>query len=461
MTADELKLIFALEPAQSVEALRVSSFNVPKWSDLEKDFDPLKHSIFDVIKYPSKIENGVDEFRRIALDLQGLTTRRLAQAMFTTPVLRKYSINSEVQAEEQASAILEEIYRTKNSIDGENIERCKNLNAACEFVTVWWTYDREDIVKGETTSKKLAHRTYSAQDGYTIYANVDDNGEYVSIGIEYTDTSNSGHFLVYSYTDKAEFRHYVEDNGWSLMEGSPRQLEVFPTVHTWAKKPSWGGKAGTNLVEAVEEIHSYRNLHIKRNMVPAFTLDYGEVDAKMVKVMTESKTTDSRRIIKVGKGGAFKDVTWKGADEAVNSETEAIRNAFFEMNQIPDTSFANMLKANSSADNKELVFADSKAKAKDEGGEWEKMFYKELEIVKGFCKIMFPKYSAAFDQISIRSEVRPYALRTKKDNAEYVSLGSGAMSLSTQVAILGEVDDVAQEVEAIETEQATGANFAI
>jgi hypothetical protein len=117
-----------------------------------------------------------------------------------------------------------------------------------------------------------------------------------------------------------------------------------------------------------------------------------------------------------------------------------------------------MVQSNTSAENKEMIFADAKAKAKDLGGEWERAFYEELNIVKEFAKILFPSYSTEFDMISVRIIIKPYLIRTKKENAEYVSIGSGAMSLETQVRVLDEVNDIETEVELIQEQNSASIN---
>jgi hypothetical protein len=239
----------------------------------------------------------------------------------------------------------------------------------------------------------------------------------------------------------------------------PKDLEIFPVLYMNTTEPVWGGAAGTSLVEQLEEMESYQGLYIKRNTSPTFTLDYGELQpGDTQKTDVAETSSDSRRIIKVGKGGNMQDVTWQGATEAIEARYQRLRNAFFEQIQVPDTSFSNMIKSNTSAENKELIFADSRAKAEDLGGEWEKMLFSEMEIVKAFAKIMFPSYSAALDLITARRVIKPYNVRTKKENAEYVATAGDAMSMGTKVRILDEVDDVEQEVEIIEAGASAQAN---
>lgn len=460
MTNEKLQEILAItDIGEQVEELQVSSFDVPKWDNLEPQYDPLQHSIWDTAKYPAKRDNNNnDDFKRTALALQKLAVSRIAQAMFATPTERIYNYEK-TDTLKKAVDILEQVYKVTNTIDSTNIERCKQLNATCEAVTIWKVYDKENVIEGEKATQKLSHSVYSPFNGYSIFANEDENGELLVVSIMYQDADDVEYLDTYINGDSPSFTRYVNSDGWAIAEGFPVSLEIFPVVHIWMPEPVWGGEAGTNLVEQLEEMESYQGLYIKRNALPTFTIDYGEIGSS-TKSETEESSSDSRRIIELGKGGSMNDVTWQGAEAAISARYGRIRNAFFEQVQMPDISFANLINSNTSAENKELLFSDAKAKARDLGGEWEKMFFQELEIVKKFVGIMFRKESE-LEQITIRSQIKPYSIKSKKENAEYVALAGGSMSLNTQVATLGEVDDINQEVEEIQNEQSAQSNQGI
>jgi len=388
---------------------------------------------------------------------------RIAQAMFSTPVERIYDYDINKESARKAVDILEKIYRVHNFIDSVNVERGKKLNASCEIVTVWKVFEKESIVEDEIIKYKLSSRTYSEMDGYSIYANTDENGELLVVSIGYKNKDNIEYRDVYingAEGIKQEFHRYVNKDKWALDDDvpqNPKPLEVFPVAHLPLPEPVWGGSAGTNLVEQLEEMESYQGLYIKRNALPTFTIDYGEPSGTVKSSTTES-SSDSRRIIELGKGGSMQDVTWEGAEKAITGRYNRIRNAFFEQVQMPDISFANMINSNTSAENKELLFSDAKAKARDLGGEWEQFFFEELEIVKKFVSIILPKYAKDLASISVRSSIKPYAVKSKKETAEYVNLAGGAMSLETKVRLLGDVDDVTQEVELIQNQNQADAN---
>lgn len=461
MTNEKLIEILSLPSDELIKTLvEKTNVSVPKWSDLEKQYDSTKHSIWDTIKYPAKLnDNNQDDFKRTALSLQELAVNRLAQSMFATPVKRNYTYDKESENAQLAVGIIEDLYKVRNYIDSENIERAKNLNKCCQVCTVWYVLERQQVINNIPTKFKLTHKSYCEADGYLLYPVFNEYDELLVISINYTDSADVEYFEVFTNTETPQYLRYVKsDSGWLLDTDKSTVLEIFPVIYIHSKMPAWGGVAGTNLVEQLEEMESYDGMYIKRNALPTFTLDYGDITG-MTQITTDEKSDAVRNIIKVGKGGHISDVTWTGAKDSLTNRYNRIRNSFFEQIQIPDTSFANMIQSNTSSENKELIFADAKSKAHDVGGEWERFFYDELQIVKQYAKILFPSLSAEFDSISVNCNIIPYSIKTRKENAEYVSLAATAMSLPTKVAILGEVTNVNDEVELIQSEQSQQSNF--
>lgn len=465
MLRSQLPDILALiqSPKDIISKLQVSSFDdLPKWSDLEKEYNPLKHAIItDLVSYPAKLnEKGQDEFKRTPLALQKLANSRLVQSMFATPVTRLYDYDRANESESKAVDVLENLYRIKNDIDGENIERGKKLHASCQMATIWRAYDKPTKIKGIDSKLSLTHSIYSPMDGYKLYPQIDEFGDLLIMSIEYTDTDDVNHFDVYIGGDAPTIVYYINKGGWILNDSipeNPKKLEFFPVVYSKVYEPAWGGKSGTMKVEQLEEMESFDGLYIKKNAAPAFTLDFGEIQPGSQPSSTDEKSDDSRKIIKVGKGGVMSDVSWTGAGESLDKRYSRLRNAFFEEIQIPDTSFANMIASNTSADNKELIFSDARQKAIDLGGEWNTLFRKEMEIVIEFAKIMFPSLKTALENISVRSVIKPYSVRSDKDNAEFVSVAGGSMSLRTKVALLNQVSDIDSEVQLIQEEQSAAS----
>ena len=152
MTNAELAEVIGLisSPDDLVSKLQESSFDdLPQWTDLEKQYDPQLHSIItDLITYPPKLnDKGQDEFKRTSFALQKLAVNRLVQSMFATFVQRQYDYDKDNESEQLAVDILENIYKTRNKIDKENIERGKKLDIYGHFIgTVIVSYSKVCII---------------------------------------------------------------------------------------------------------------------------------------------------------------------------------------------------------------------------------------------------------------------------------------------------------------------------
>lgn len=459
MTIEELKLILAKAPSEVIQELQKSSYSLPSWSDLQKQYDPLLHEIkVNIKRYPIKLnEFGYDDFKRIVLGLQKLAVSRIAQAMFTNPVERLWNNKPDNKREQTAVNIIEQLYRVENYSDPENVERCKRWGASCQFATIWKTYESPNEIEGEISKLKLTHTTYSEMDGYKLYPQIDENGNLLVLLILYKDSNNKDHAYIYANLETPTLQVFDNDEGWKQNVELSKTLSVFPVVYLHTSEPVWGGLPGTALVEEMEEMLSFQGLYIKKNSAPLFTQDMGDTTGMQNK-STEEKSDDARRIIRVGKGGSMRDVTWSGATGAVKLQYKTLREAFFEQVQMPDISFANMMNSNTSAENKEMLFADAKNKAQDLGGEWGRMLYNEMMLILEFAKIMFPGYATEFSRLRAKSVIKPYSIRSKKENAEYVSIAGDSMSRTTKVRVLGEVDNIEDEISEIENEITSQAN---
>lgn len=460
MTIEYLNELLSKDPESVIKELEVSDYDLPKWSDMVKQYDPKQHSIFDLTKYPVILnDNNTDDFLRTPLALQKLAVNRIAQAMFATPVERIYTYNKESDSERELVDLMEEVYRVNNNIDSSNIERAKMVNATCQVLTIWYIKEEPTLLKNIPAKYKLMHRNFSEMGGYKISVQLDDYGDILVVSMAYKDKKDVEYFDIFTNVpgNSTAYR-FIKDGGWKIADLYPKKLEVFPIVHTYINEPVWGGDSGTALVEQLEEMESYEGLYIKNNSVPTFTMDYGDIGTGQISKGVDESSNNRRRVISVGKGGGMQDVTWTGAGESLVKRYARLRNSFFEQVQMPDISFANMINSNTSAENKELLFSDAKAKARDLGGEWEYFLFQELEIIKKFMAIIYSSYSSILPTISIRSQIKPYSIKSKTENAEYVATAGASMSLETKVRVLGEVDDVAGEVNAIIEQQNTEAN---
>ena len=81
-----------------------------------------------------------------------------------------------------------------------------------------------------------------------------------------------------------------------------------------------------------------------------------------------------------------------------------------------------------------------------------------MKYVRRFCATIFPSYKNDMMMLSVLSEIVPYNVKSELNTAKYIALAGDNMSQSTKVRLLGEVNDVEQEVEAINEEARQQSN---
>ena len=467
MTAEELLVLLAGEAKDAVKGLSVSSFasSVPEWSKLDKQYDPMKHEVMtNLIAYPPKKDNEndpTDHFQRTAVGLQKLAVHQTAQALFATPVRRQYSYDTANNSLNEAAKVIEELYKMHCNIDAVNLERAKKLYKTCQCLTVWQTYDVYDPydVGGVEITKKLRAVIYAEDDGYKLYPITDGFGELIAVSIGYTGTDSVEYLTTYVRGPQSYMYHYMQAGGtWSLADRFPLALEVFPCIYMHTDEPAWGGDAGTKLVEQIEHMESYDGMYITDNAAPVFVVDPGKLEPGAENTNASFEKGDSRRVLSVGEGGSVTGVSIEGAALATTARLERLNDLFYTTNQLADMSFKSMVKAHTSAENKELVFAGVRAKAIDLGGEWVMAFSRELDIIKKIASVVFPTLAESFKKVKMLSIITPYNVNTRADTSLYIEKAGGSMSLRTRVSLLGEASDVDQEVSAIEDDEARQAN---
>jgi len=432
-----------LSPSEQVTLIKKSvNCYQPNWGELYKQFDPVQHSIYDVSKYPAQLNQyNVDDFKRVGLGMQKLAVNRLSQNLFSQPVKRVYTYNTDNQQLKDCEKIFETVSKNYLNIDSINIERAKSLFSACESCSIIYATDEQMVIGNYISQKKLNIKLYSQDKGYTLFPILDEYGNCEAIGISMIDFKGVENFYYYTSSNIT----FYQKQGGEFVITKQQPVSFISFTYINRQDPAWGGLAGTQLVEQLEEINAYQGYYIARNSVPTFMIDKGEIAPGARKSDSEEDDGDDKRYLYLGKGANVQDVTWQGAGEAIKQKTDFIVSQFWDLIQISDMSFSKLLGSNTSADNKLIVMQDSFARANDEAGEFNKLFSIENNIIKNFLKVIFPTLAQSFDTMIVRTVITPFSIKTKKEIAEYIDLAGSSMSLATRIRLLDEVDDVDQE----------------
>lgn len=454
MTIEQLQeIINKPNTNEAVYLLTQSDLNLPSWAnDLEPQYNEMKHAIMvDALRYPVKMQNGVDQIRRIPLAKQKEAVNKMAQSLFYTDVVRKYDIENDDEQAEEAKEALEINYKVLNAVDSLNMERGKELFKSCQVATVWRLEKKRTTIKGKTSEFALTHNLYSPALGYKLYPYFSDEKRLLGLSIGWTDARDATMKLI-TYVVGAVITYENTGGGWKQLDIEQNDLDVLPVIYTWIDEPVWGGKGGTALVEIMEDILSKQMMYIDKNTVPTYVIYKGE-GGRVSKV--EEKPDDSRRVIVVEKGGFMNAVQWEGAKDAVEWQYRTIEEQFYQQTQVFNNSPSAMQKTPLSADNKEILLFDSKARAKDYGGEYVYMLTEEFDLVKKLMAVQFPVWANQLEMLNCRSIITPYSVRSLKDRAESIKIArdAGVISIEQGVEELDVADNVSNEVELIMNER--------
>ena len=123
--------------------------------------------------------------------------------------------------------------------------------------------------------------------------------------------------------------------------------------------------------------------------------------------------------------------------------------------QLPDMSMENMKATPMSGEARKMMFIDAILKVKDEQGIWLEMFDREINVIKAFVKRMYPRLAHAVDSLGVEIEITPFTINDESelvDNLTKATGGKAIMSQRTAIANLGWVDNVEDELTAIQEE---------
>ena len=173
----------------------------------------------------------------------------------------------------------------------------------------------------------------------------------------------------------------------------------------------------------------------------------------------KSPATDQafRDIVQYPQGSTLQYVTWNQAIDNLKFYIYELRQMFFTQLQLPDWSYENMKTSPMSGEARKQLFIDCHLKVKDESGRWLEFFDREVNVIKAFLKIMLPQdWAADIDALPVTNVITPFTITSDADNVAILVNATGGkqlMSQETAVQKLGMVDDAAEELKKIQTEQ--------
>lgn len=446
----DINEIMAMDnPQEKIQKLKNKTIEVPSWDDLQKEYDPRKHPVMTDPEYQPETRAGHKrQLTQVTLGLQKLATKRIAGLLFGIPVVRVYKPKNE--AEQKAAEIMEAVFK-KNRIDSVNIERAKMLYSCCEVATLWYTQEQDAEYAGEHSDLKLRCRVYSPKSGMALYPLFDEYDDMVAQSMEYSrkeDGTNVRYFDTYTNDRHIRWRMTSSSQEVDVEEENP--IGKIPCVYMHREEPIWEDQS--NNVYELEWTISRNGNYLRKNARPKWVV-YS--DKKITFNNEGNDEKRSRDVLQYPKDAKAGFETWEQATESLKFHVEELKKDYFMNLQLPDMSMENMKAVAMSGESRKMMFIDAQMKAGDESGIWLEAFDREINVVKAHLKNMFKNMAAAIDSLEVETRINPFQINDDGERISNLTNATGGkqiMSQKTAIKLLGEVDNVDEELDAINSE---------
>lgn len=448
-----------------ISDLKDKAIPVPLWSDLEKDYNPLKH---EIITNPSlrpkekRKKNGqLDKPAKILYPAEKIVTRRMNQMCFTIPVERKYETGDDETLKAIKDAI-EAVY-DKVRINGVNKNRMRAYFGACEVCTVWYAVEEENDDYGFHSKYKFKCRSYSPMptkmskiSEATLWPVFDDYDDMVAMCIEYTITRKSETTHYFDCYAKDVFKSYSSKNGLyndAEVETKPITIGKIPVVYLWRPAPIYEGIANNR--EDIELTISRMSDVIRKNSAPIVKV-VGEL------VGDKPDGGEAREVYKLKDGGDVSLVSPAVSHEATSYYVNQLKENIEEDTQMPNLSMTNVKSlGNIGADARKTLLADAHMKVGEEKDDIIWALDRECNIIKAFLGEANNAWKDGLKKLKVSHIITPFIQNDRSARISELSEATGGkplMSQRTAIERLGEAKDVDGELERLAEEAKTSAD---
>jgi len=386
----------------------------------------------------------------VAVSLQKLAVKRMAELICGIPVKRIYKPENERQKE--VATFIEKIYQ-RNRIDSLNIDRCNPLFASWEVMTLWYAVQEANSLYGKTSKLKLRCRNFSQMQGNRLYPLFDEYGDMVALSVSYEHNHANRQTKYFDTYTKAEHVKYKAEDGatWQEVERETIATGKIPAVYTHRPTPIW--EQTSTSVNEIEWALSRNGNYLRQNSKPLFVvfadeqINYGD---------ERDPNAEFRSVMQYPKGSTAQYITWQQAVENLKFFTNELRSLFFTQLQLPDWSYDKMSQQALSGESRKQMFIDAQLKVKDESGRLLEFFDRETNVIKSFAKIaMGEAYAADIDALEVETIITPFTITDEKDTITNLMTANGGVPIISQreaIEQLGWSDDVDRTITEI-TEQ--------
>lgn len=456
------------DPKEIMNDLKQKSIIVPSWSDIEKEYEPIKHAIIadPTLRPKDKTKGGFTEkVAKLTYAAEKMITRRMNQLAFTIPVERKYEFDGSNTSLKEAADAIEAVYANAR-INGVNVNRMRAYFAACEVCTIWYAVDTgiEHNDYGFPTKFKFRCRSYSPMDAKkskisqaNLYPLLDEYDDMIAMSIEYARKENG--------KDAKYFETYTAEKvyKWREMEGVIEELPQtdvpigkIQCAYISRQEPIFQGVANNR--NEIEFTLSRESDIIRKNSAPII-----KITGKMANPEDRPATDIAREVYHMEEKGDVNTVSPVISPESTKFLVSQLKQHIEEDTQMPNLSMENVKNLGGVGyEARKTLLTDAHMKVGEEKHEIIWFFERECSVIKSLVGEANLKWKEAIKEVKVRHAITPFVLDDKKAKAEELSIevAGGFKSRKQAVKDLGDVKDIEAELAQMQLEEGLSAENA-
>lgn len=449
-----------------IKDLQIKNIVIPDWDDLKKDYEPKLHKIFDTAVFPDKPirDDKGNHLRdepvtRVAIGLQKLAVKRMAEFMFTIPVNTILEDDDKIQKEQFKSFVK---VQKKNRWDVLNKKRCKINSSQCEVAVHWYLVKNDNKSYGFNSKFKIKHAIYSPENGDKLYPLFDETRDMIAFsrGFGTQATSDEGIVVDVKFFETwTNGRHIIWKkegvNDWIVALDEENKLKKIPIIYTYRPEPIWDD-ADNGKVHEIELLLSRNGEIIAYHASPVLIIK-GKLKG------APSKGEGNKVFFAEDGTGGAEYASWQQSPESVKFQFETLLRLFFTELQLPDLSFENIKGIGAqSGESRKWMLVDAHLKVGDESEIYLDSIEREYSILKAYLGLINPKWSSTVNDLELTPEIRPFTIEDEKGRVEVLVAANGGKALISQQQSVKQaalVDDPDEDLLQIKAEYAEDNTF--
>ena len=448
-----------------ISDLKEKSTNPPSWVSLKKILKPKFHDIIkDHQGRQDKVRPGgkVDKAARLAIGLEWLLCKRINQFAFTLPVKRVYSNLDNNETRQAIANAIERIYE-KAHINSMNIKRGFAYFASCEIFTLWYVVKKQNNDYGFPSEYKLRCRTFSPlNDDVELYPLLDEYDDMIAFSVAYREKVMDEYVDFFeTWTADTHYKWSMKNgHGWAddivyedgdgnVTYGDDILIMKIPGSYACKEEPTWAEET-PRLRKDVEYSHSRDSDVVAYNAAPILKVAGG--------IKGQENKGEVRRVYRVESGGDVSYVAWNQSQEATRNHIDRSLDLFWQLNQMPDTSFKNMMAlGNIGYDARMTVLMDALLRTGEEAQPLIEFFERECNVIKAFLKQMNRAWAKEIDNVVVTHHIQPYVLKNDEAEINLRLKANGGKAIESQLESIeryGKSKDAQATLDQIQKEDA-------